>query len=117
MHCGYVTTLKNVRPHSNADRLLLADCFGNTVCVSTDYSEGQVGIYFPTDLQLSTEFCQANNLLRLRDENGHSIPGGGYMDPDKRNVLRLSFEARRATVSSFLFLVWIIASESLPRHI
>jgi len=96
MHCGYVTTLKNVRPHSNADRLLLADCFGNTVCVSTDYSEGQVGIYFPTDLQLSTEFCQNNNLLRLRDENGHSIPGGGYMDPDKRNVTAIKLRGEKS---------------------
>lgn len=24
----YVTKLKNVRPHPNADRLQLADCFG-----------------------------------------------------------------------------------------
>ena len=27
-YCGYVTRLKNVRKHSNADRLQLADCFG-----------------------------------------------------------------------------------------
>ena len=96
MHCGYVTTLKNVRPHSNADRLLLADCFGNTVCVSTDYSEGQLGIYFPPDLQLSTEFCQNNTLLRLSDENGHSIPGGGYMDPDKRNVTAIKLRGEKS---------------------
>ena len=30
---AYVTTLKNVRSHPNADRMKLADCFGNTVCV------------------------------------------------------------------------------------
>lgn len=29
-YCGYVITLKNVRPHPNADRMKLADCFGNT---------------------------------------------------------------------------------------
>lgn len=33
MYCGFVTNLKNVRPHPNADRMKLADCFGNTVCV------------------------------------------------------------------------------------
>jgi hypothetical protein len=31
---AYVTQLKNVRKHPNADRLLLGDCFGNTVCVN-----------------------------------------------------------------------------------
>lgn len=41
----YVTKLKNVRPHPNADRLQLADCFGNTVCISLDHSEGELGVY------------------------------------------------------------------------
>lgn len=57
MYKAYVTTLKNVRKHPNADKLLLADCFGNTVCVSLDYTEGMVGVYFPTDGKLSEEFC------------------------------------------------------------
>ena len=90
MHCGYVTTLKNVRPHPNADRMKLADCFGNIVCVGLDAAEGEIGIYFPSDLQLSMEFAKENNLLRLYDENGHSIPGGGYLEPDKRNIKAIS---------------------------
>lgn len=48
-YCGYVTTLKNVRKHPNADRLVLADCFGNTVCVANTYKEGDLGVYFPVD--------------------------------------------------------------------
>ena len=95
-YCGYVTELKNVRKHSNADRLLLGDCFGNTVCVSLDFKEGQVGVYFPCDGQLSEEFAKANNLLRLKDENGHSIPGGGYMDPDKRNVTAIKLRSEKS---------------------
>ena len=94
MHCGYITTLKNVRPHSNADRLLLGDCFGNTVCVSTEYTEGQIGIYFPCDLQLSVEFAEANNLLRKKDENGN--PCGGYMDPEKRNVKTIKLRGEKS---------------------
>ena len=95
-YCGYVTELKNVRKHNNADRLLLGDCFGNTVCVSLNYTEGQLGVYFPCDGQLSEEFAKANNLLRLKDENGHSIPGGGYMDPDKRNVTAIKLRGEKS---------------------
>lgn len=69
MYKAYVTTLKNVRPHPNADRLLLADCFGNTVCISTDYKEGMLGVYFPEGGQLSKEFCEKHNLIRKKDEN------------------------------------------------
>lgn len=95
-YVGYITTLKNVRKHPNADRLQLGDCFGNTVCVSLDYYEGQVGLYLPTDGQVSTEFAQNNNLLRLRDENGHSIAGGGYMDPKKRNVSAIRLRGEKS---------------------
>ena len=56
MYKAYITELKNIRPHPNADWLQLGDCFGNTVCVDLSYTEGQVGVYFPTDGQLSVEF-------------------------------------------------------------
>ena len=81
-YCGYITRLKNVRRHSGADRLLLAECFGNQVIVSTDYTEGQLGVYFPSDGQLCQEYCEINNLLRKKDENGNNI--GGYMDERRR---------------------------------
>jgi hypothetical protein len=84
MHCGYIVQVNKLRPHGNADRLQIADFFGNETCVSLDVAVGDIGIYFPTDLQLSTAFCEANNLVRKRDENGKEI--GGFLDPVKRNV-------------------------------
>ena len=93
-YVAYVTRLKNVRPHPNADRLQLGDCFGNTVCVSLDYTDGQLGVYFPTDGQLSVEFCEANNLVRKKDDAGNNI--GGYMDPDKRNVTSIRLRGEKS---------------------
>lgn len=93
-YCGYVTTLRNLRKHPNADRLLLGECFGNVVCVSLDYAEGEIGVYFPTDGQLSVEFAEKNNLLRKKDENGNNI--GGYMDPDKRNVTSIKLRGEKS---------------------
>ena len=94
MYKAYITALTNVRKHPNADRLLLADVFGNTVCVSLDYTEGQVGIYFPTDGQLSVEFAEKNNLVRKKDDAGNNI--GGYMDPDKRNVTAIRLRGEKS---------------------
>ncbi len=91
---AYITTLKNVRPHPNADRLLLADCFGNTVCVGLDYVEGEIGIYFPTDGQLSVEFATVNNLVRKKDDAGNNI--GGYLDPDKRNIQAIRLRGEKS---------------------
>lgn len=83
-HCGYIVQVNKLRPHGNADRLQIADFFGNETCVSLDVAIGDKGIYFPTDLQLSTAFCEANNLVRKKDEAGNEI--GGFLDPVKRNV-------------------------------
>lgn len=93
-YCGYITRLKNVRKHSNADRLLLAECFGNTVIVSLDYQENQLGVYFPVDGQLSVEFCAANDLVRRKDENGNAC--GGYLDPEKRNIKAMKLRGEKS---------------------
>ena len=91
---GYITTLKNVRKHPNADRMMLADCFGNTICVGIDAAEGEIGIYFPTDGQLSVEYCEHNNLVRKKDDAGNNI--GGYLDPDKRNVRAIKLRGEKS---------------------
>ena len=94
MYNAYVTTINNLRKHPNADRLQLGECFGNTVCVSMEYTDGQIGVYFPTDGQLSVEFADANNLLRKKDADGNNI--GGYMDPDKRNVTSIKLRGEKS---------------------
>ena len=93
-YCGYITRLKNVRKHSNADRLQLADCFGNTVIVSLEYQENQLGVYFPVDGQLSEEFCKVNDLVRRKDENGNYC--GGYLDPEKRNIKAMKLRGEKS---------------------
>ena len=94
MYNAYVTRIKNLRKHPNADRLQLGECFGNTVCISLEYVDNQLGIYFPCDGQLSVEFAEANNLLRKKDDAGNSI--GGYMDPNKRNVTAIRLRGEKS---------------------
>lgn len=94
MYCAYITTIKELRKHSNADRLQCATIFGNNVIVDLTYREGQRVIYFPTDGQLSEEFANDNNLVRKKDENGNNI--GGYLDPDKRNITALKLRGEKS---------------------
>ena len=93
MYNAYVTRIKNLRKHPNADRLQLGECFGNTVCVSLEYTDNQLGIYFPCDGQLSVEFAEANNLLRKKDDAGNNC---GYMDPSKRNVTAIRLRGEKS---------------------
>lgn len=93
-HCGYIVKVENLRPHSNADRLQIATFFGNDTCVGLDVQRGDIGIYFPTDLQLSVEYCEVNNLVRKKDAEDNNI--GGYMDPDKRNVKTIKLRGEKS---------------------
>ena len=93
-YCAYITTLKNLRKHSNADRLQVGECLGNSVVVSLEYTEGQRGIYFPVDGKLSKEFAEINNLVRKKDSEGKNI--GGYLDPDKRNITAIKLRSEKS---------------------
>lgn len=107
MYCAYVTTIKELRKHSNADRLQCATIFGNNVIVDMSYTTGERVIYFPVDGQLSEEYAEDNNLVRkyvpvselseeqlerknIVQKNGVDVVNmGGYMEPSKRNITAL----------------------------
>lgn len=95
MYNAYITEIKNVRCHPNADKLDLVDCFGNTVCVSHgEFAEGDLAVYFPTDGQLSEEFCQVHDLVRRKDDAGNQC--GGYLEPGKRNIRAIRLRGERS---------------------
>lgn len=99
-HCGYIVKVQELRPHTNADRLQILRVFEEDVIVGLDTHVGDMGVYFPCDLQLSEKFCEVNNLVRKKDpETGANI--GGYMDPDKRNVKAIKL---RGEISNGLYL-------------
>lgn len=92
-HCGYVVKVNELRKHPNADRLNIATFFGNDTCVSLNIVKGEIGIYFPVDLQLSEEFCLENHLLRKKPDG---TPDTGYMDPKKRNVTAVRLRGEKS---------------------
>lgn len=94
MHCGFVVKVTELRKHSNADRLQVATFFGNDTIVDLSVKVGDIGVYFPVDLQLSEEYCAQNNLVRKKDENGNNI--GGFLDPDKRNIKAIKLRGEKS---------------------
>lgn len=94
MYSAYITTIHNIRPHPNADRLQIVTVFGNDTIVDLSYHLNQKVVYFPVDGQLSQEFAEANNLLRKKDENGNNI--GGYMDENKRNITAVKLRGEKS---------------------
>jgi hypothetical protein len=89
---AFVTRIKNVRKHPNpkVERLLVGECFGQTVVVGLSTKDNELGLYFPCDGRLSTEFMKANNLIGTKDP----VTGerkGGYFD-EKGKVRTQKFQ-------------------------
>lgn len=91
---AYITRIKNVKKHSNADRLQVGECFGNFVIVGLDTQDDELGIYFPTDGKLGIEYAEANNLVRKKNEQGENV--GGYLDPDKRHITTIRLRKEKS---------------------
>ncbi len=77
-----VVRITNLRPHTNADKLICTNIFGNNVIVGKDTQIGDLGVYFVVESQLSEEFSKANDLIRRKDENGKAA--GGMLEANRR---------------------------------
>ena len=85
-----------VRQHPNADKLQLADVAGSTIVVGLDTTDGELGVFFPTDGKLSPEYCSANDLYPIKDpETGERI-GGGYFTLGKERVRSQRFRGEKS---------------------
>lgn len=89
MYNAIITEIKTSE-HPNADRLAVGYCHGFTVVISKDIQDGQKGVFFPMDGQLSDEFCQANDLYPRFDTEGNRV-GGGFIDRKNRRVKGQNF--------------------------
>ena len=114
MYCGYITTIKELNKHPNADRLQITQIFSNCVIVDLSYHEGQRVIYFPVDGQLSEEYATDNNLVKkyvpvselseeqikgkqiIQKDGVDCVNVGGYMDAEKRNITALKLRGEKS---------------------
>lgn len=83
-----------VRPHPNADRLQLATVNGFQVVVGPEVENGQLGIFFNTDGQLSEEFCQVHDLIAYKDPETGEKRGGFFSE--KRRVRSQRFRGEKS---------------------
>jgi hypothetical protein len=78
-----VVVIDNVRKHENADRLQITNIFGSDVVIGLGVSVGDVGLYFISGTQLSTEFASSNDLVRKKDPVTGEVSGGMF-DENRR---------------------------------
>lgn len=104
-----IVTKVHTRPHPNADKIQLGTCHGYQVVVGLDTMNGELGVFFPADGQLSDDFCRSNflysesacrklgiveDVLQDAQEQGKSAPYGFFSE--RRRVRAQSFRGQRS---------------------
>lgn len=98
-YAAVVVRLPPLLPLAGCDRLLGASILGYQAIVDTSYSQGDLGVAFPAETQLSDEFCAMNGLYRHSDLNKDKT-AQGYLE-DSRRVRAIKLRGHR---SDCLFL-------------
>lgn len=104
-----VCKLKNLEPIEDADNLLKADMYGETVIVSKDHEEGELGLLFDCETQLSHEFAHHNNLYRHSELNKDQEQRGYFDDNRRVRPIRLRGVKCSAFWMPIESLDWILA--------
>lgn len=84
-----VCKLKNISPIEGADNILQANLFGETIIISKDYKEGQLGLLFDCETLLSDQFCKENNLFRHNNLNKNKDKVGYFDDNPRVRPIKL----------------------------
>lgn len=82
-YCATVVEIKTLIPLDNCDNVQATNIFGFQAIVGKDIKVGDVGLFFPTESQLSQVYLKANNLYRHSDLNQDQTKKG-YIEDNGR---------------------------------
>lgn len=93
-YCATVAKISAMADIPGFDRIGMATVLGSKVVVSRDMKLGGIGLYFPVECQLSTEFMAANNLYRHPELNADKTRKGFFEDNGR--VRCMAFKGNRS---------------------
>lgn len=88
MYQALITRIQT-REHPEADRLQLGLVHGYQVVVGLETQDGELGVFFDADGQVSPEYAEANDLVGYTDPDTHERRGGFF--PKNRRVRSQKF--------------------------
>lgn len=83
MHTAIIAKIDRVDPIEGANTIQKAYCLGTQLIVGKEAKEGDIGILFPSELQLSADYCKENNLYRHAELNKDPTKAG-FFDDNRR---------------------------------
>lgn len=92
-----ICRLKNIESIPSANNINKVTLFGETIIISKEYQEGQLGLLFDCETILNAEFCKKNNLFRHSYLNEDTTKSGYFEDTPRVRPIKM----RGVKVSGF----------------
>ena len=91
-NAAIIVKINSIRPHPNADNLVIVDLFGTQVITSKDIQQGELMAYYDSNLRLSPEYLRSNNLYRHSELNSDPTKTGYFDDNGRVKAIKLRGE-------------------------
>ncbi|AXK86545.1 RNA ligase [Nocardia farcinica] len=93
-YAAVVARVPAVVPIIGRDRIVMIPIFGHTAIVQKGWNVGDLGVFFPAEVQLSHEYASANNMYRHAENNADGTVTG-YLE-DNRRVKAIKLGGQRS---------------------
>ncbi|MFE2997945.1 RNA ligase family protein [Nocardia sp. NPDC059246] len=82
-YAGVVTSIKAIVPLAGRDLIVGVPVYGHQAIVPKEWNVGDLGVFFPAEVQLSDEYAHENNLYRHENLN-RDHETRGYLEDNRR---------------------------------
>ncbi|MEV0759577.1 RNA ligase family protein [Nocardia sp. NPDC050435] len=116
-YAAIVVRIPALIPLAGRDRIVGVPVLGRQAITAKDtYQPGDLALYFPTEVQLSADYCRALNLFRDASLNADPTVTG-YLEPNRRvRALKLGSHRSDALLMPLASLTWLGLDPSLLRE-
>jgi hypothetical protein len=97
-YCAVVAQIQSIQPLDNCDNVVQSNVCNYVVIVSKQSKIGDVGLFFPVETELSSDFISNNNLYRDKTKNIDQSKAG-YFDNERLRCMKF-----RGHLSEGIFL-------------
>ena len=89
-YAGIVTEIKSIIPLEGMNNVVHTNLFGNLVIVGKDSKEGDIGIFFPIETQLTEKYLSENNLYRKQELNKDQTLKGYFEENGRIRAMKFA---------------------------
>lgn len=83
-YCATVVEVEKLVQLENCNNVQAAIIMGNQIIVSKEVKIGDIGLFFPVEVQLSKKYLSENNLYRKKELNSDPEAKSGYFEENGR---------------------------------